>query len=57
VRLSSMTRHILGLYAGRPGARRWRRRLSEGSAGAAGNAELVRRAIQEIASRGAASPA
>ncbi len=29
VRLSSMTRHILGLFNGMPGARRWRRVLSE----------------------------
>ena len=49
VRLSSMTRHILGLYAGQPGARRWRRRLSEGSANATGDAETVRRALAEVA--------
>jgi tRNA-dihydrouridine synthase A len=29
IRLSSMTRHILGLFNGLPGARRWRRTLSE----------------------------
>lgn len=29
VRLSSMTRHMLGLFNGQPGARRWRRVLSE----------------------------
>lgn len=29
VRLSAMTRHMLGLFNGRPGARRWRRTLSE----------------------------
>ena len=28
-RLSSMTRHMLGLFAGQPGARAWRRTLSE----------------------------
>ena len=28
-RLHSITRHMLGLYAGRPGARAWRRTLSE----------------------------
>ena len=27
-RLSSMTRHMLGLFAGQPGARAWRRHLS-----------------------------
>ncbi len=29
VKLSSMTRHMLGLFAGEPGARSWRRTLSE----------------------------
>jgi tRNA-dihydrouridine synthase A len=29
VPLNSITRHILGLFQGRPGARRWRRHLSE----------------------------
>jgi len=29
VKLSSMTRHMLGLFAGQPGARAWRRTLSE----------------------------
>ena len=56
VRLSSMTRHILGLYAGQPGARRWRRRLSEGSAGAAGDAGVVRRALAEVAHGGPGAP-
>ncbi len=30
-RLHSITRHMLGLFAGRPGARGWRRSLSEGA--------------------------
>ena len=29
VRLNHMTRHILGLFNGQPGARKWRRYLSE----------------------------
>jgi tRNA-dihydrouridine synthase A len=29
VRLSNMSRHILGLFHGEPGARGWRRHLSE----------------------------
>lgn len=29
VPLSRMTRHVLGLFAGQPGARAWRRHLSE----------------------------
>lgn len=31
-RLHQITRHMLGLFAGRPGARAWRRLLSEGAA-------------------------
>jgi tRNA-dihydrouridine synthase A len=27
--LKSITRHLLGLFQGQPGARRWRRHLSE----------------------------
>jgi tRNA-dihydrouridine synthase A len=27
--LNSITRHMLGLFAGRPGARAWRRNISE----------------------------
>jgi tRNA-dihydrouridine synthase A len=30
-RLSSITRHMLGLYAGQPGAKEFRRRISEGA--------------------------
>jgi tRNA-dihydrouridine synthase A len=33
VRLHSITRHMLGLYAGQPGARAWRRYLSENARG------------------------
>jgi tRNA-dihydrouridine synthase A len=31
-RLHQVTRHMLGLFTGRPGARGWRRMLSEGAA-------------------------
>ena len=34
--LHSITRHMLGLFAGRPGARQWRRILSERAPGARG---------------------
>ncbi len=34
VRLHSITRHMLGLFAGQPGARTWRRFLSENARGA-----------------------
>ena len=39
--LHSITRHVLGLYHGMPGARAWRRRLSDHVALAAGNADLL----------------
>ncbi len=42
--LRTMTRHALGLYAGRPGGRRWRRELGELPDGAEG-LERFRRAV------------
>jgi len=36
VALHAITRHMLGLFAGRPGARQWRRTLSEKAPGARG---------------------
>lgn len=44
--LRSMTRHMLGLYQGLPGARRWRRTLSEGVA-AGGGIELLEEMLRE----------
>jgi tRNA-dihydrouridine synthase A len=41
-RLPSITRHMLGLYAGEPGAREFRRRLSEGARGPDAGPELLR---------------
>ena len=45
-RLPSITRHMLGLYAGEPGAREYRRLLSEGSRGPEAGPELLRRAAK-----------
>ena len=42
VRLSSITRHMLGLYAGEPGAREFRRLLSEAARAPGANAQLLR---------------
>ena len=42
-RLSSITRHMLGLYAGEPGARDYRRALSEGAREAGAGAALIRK--------------
>jgi tRNA-dihydrouridine synthase A len=41
VKLSSMTRHILGLYQGEAGARRWRRHLSENAFKEGADARVV----------------
>ena len=43
-RLSPITRHMLGLYAGEPGARDYRRTLSEGARDPRANADLLSRA-------------
>jgi tRNA-dihydrouridine synthase A len=48
-RLSTITRHMLGLYAGQPGAREYRRALSEGARVPGAGAELLRRAIPAAA--------
>jgi tRNA-dihydrouridine synthase A len=44
-RLGAITRHMLGLYSGEPGARDFRRTLSEGARLAGAGAELLRRAL------------
>ena len=44
-RLAAITRHMLGLYSGEPGARDYRRTLSEGARVAGAGPELLRRAI------------
>jgi tRNA-dihydrouridine synthase A len=49
VRLATMTRHVLGLYLGRPGARRWRRQLSEGACIPGAGAEVIHKAMQLVA--------
>ena len=49
VRLATMTRHVLGLYLGRPGARRWRRQLSEGACAPGAGVEVIREAMQLVA--------
>ncbi len=47
-RLNQITRHMLTLFQGRPGARRWRRVLSEGAHVAGAGPELVEAALAEI---------
>jgi tRNA-dihydrouridine synthase A len=48
-RLSTITRHMLGLYAGEAGARDYRRTLSEGSRVPGAGAELLLRAATGLA--------
>jgi tRNA-dihydrouridine synthase A len=47
-RLHQITRHMLGLFAGKPGARAWRRHLSEGATRPGAGPELVERALAEV---------
>lgn len=47
-RLHQVTRHMLGLFAGRPGARGWRRVLSEGAARPGAGPELIEAALAHI---------
>lgn len=47
-RLHQVTRHMLGLFAGRPGARAWRRTLSEGATRPGAGPELVVAALAHV---------
>jgi tRNA-dihydrouridine synthase A len=48
-RLHQVTRHMLGLFAGRPGARRWRQILSEGASRPGAGPELLEAALAQVA--------
>jgi tRNA-dihydrouridine synthase A len=54
-RLQQITRHMLGAFAGRPGARQWRRILSEGAHRPGAGLELVERALGAVTPLGAAA--
>jgi tRNA-dihydrouridine synthase A len=47
-RLNQITRHMIGLFAGLPGARQWRRILSEGAHLDGAGPELVLRALEPV---------
>jgi len=47
-RLNHVTRHMLGLYAGQPGARAWRRFLSEGVHQPGAGPDLLRESLQFV---------
>ena len=47
--LKHITRHMLGLFQGMPGARHWRRQLSEQAIHAGAGTEVVLAALQQVA--------
>jgi len=47
-RLHQVTRHMLGLFAGRPGARLWRRTLSEGATRTGAGTQVVEAALAQV---------
>ena len=52
-RLAQVTRHMLGLFAGRPGARGWRRALSEGAARPGAGVEVLHEALGQVSATAA----
>ena len=52
-RLSQITRHMLGAFAGRPGARRWRQTLSAGAHRPGAGVALIEAALAEVHARAA----
>ncbi|SFI31130.1 tRNA dihydrouridine(20/20a) synthase DusA [Jannaschia pohangensis] len=52
-KLGQVTRHMLGLFSGLPGARGWRRTLSEGAARADAGVEVLHQALDQVAARAA----
>jgi len=56
VPLRSVVRHMLGLYHGRPGARAWRRTLSDARLLADADAGLLMQAMREVERAGAGGP-
>ncbi|MCF6200160.1 MAG: tRNA-dihydrouridine synthase, partial [Hyphomicrobiaceae bacterium] len=48
LRLNQLTRHMMGLYAGEPGARLWRRELGEKARLEGARVELVTEAMEMV---------
>jgi tRNA-dihydrouridine synthase A len=48
VQLHAMTRHMLGLFASRPGGRLWRRVLSERGVRSGAGVDVVREALAQV---------
>ena len=51
-RLSAVTRHMIGLFQGRPGARRWRQILTEEGTRPGAGPDVIRRALAAVADPG-----
>jgi tRNA-dihydrouridine synthase A len=51
--LKSITRHLLGLFQGQPGAKRWRRYLSENAHLKGARLEIVEQALALVPDAGA----
>lgn len=51
-RVSAVTRHMIGLFQGRPGARRWRQILSVDSAKPGAGAEVIASALEAVETAG-----
>ncbi|WP_187433187.1 tRNA-dihydrouridine synthase, partial [Serratia marcescens] len=49
--LGHITRHMLGLFQGIPGARQWRRYLSESAHKAGANVDVLEQALQLVANK------
>ncbi|MEL6266545.1 MAG: tRNA dihydrouridine(20/20a) synthase DusA, partial [Pseudomonadota bacterium] len=56
-RLNAVTRHMLGAFAGRPGARAWRRILSTDSTAPGAGFDVVLRALEAVAPEAARAAA
>ena len=52
-RLHHITRHMLGLFAGRPGARVWKHRLSTGAHNDNAGVSVVEKALESVVKRAA----
>lgn len=55
-RLHHVSRHMLGLYHGEPGARTWRRTLTLGAAQADAGPDVLRQALEQVEGRRQAGP-
>ncbi|PSL21707.1 tRNA dihydrouridine(20/20a) synthase DusA [Shimia abyssi] len=53
-KLNQITRHMLGLFAGRPGARGWRRYISENATRPGAGPEVVEKALEQVQVQSAA---